>query len=103
MGERSTEEDPLIRRKVENLHMTPWFLRSPKNPHLYNVPAKKEGAFLRSRLKRGRKVSPFFRIVPAREDFRTAGLLTADDADHADNGRKISDYPRHQRHPRLTV
>jgi hypothetical protein len=29
--------------------------------------------------------------------------LTADAADYADNGREISDYPRHSRNPRLNA
>jgi hypothetical protein len=37
------------------------------------------------------------------DDFQTAEFLTADYADNADKGRKISNYPRHLRHPRLNA
>jgi hypothetical protein len=45
----------------------------------------------------------FLRIVHVCDDSQTAEFLTADNADNADKGRKISDYPRHRRHPRLAV
>ena len=43
------------------------------------------------------------RFVPVRDDFQTAEFLTADGADSADKGRKISDYPRYLRNPRLNA
>jgi hypothetical protein len=49
------------------------------------------------------RVPVFIRSDHLRDDFRTAEFLTADNADDADNGRTISDYPRHLHHPRLNT
>jgi hypothetical protein len=60
-----------------------------------------EGAGCSSAAEQGVLIS--IRFVQVRDDSQTAEFLTADYADNADKGRKISDYPRHLRHQRLTA
>jgi len=51
--------------------------------------------FRRREVEAGMLVS--IRIEHLRDELQTAECLTADCADNADKGRRISDYPRHPR------